>query len=116
MAAEGRVNFLPEYMTGKDKLDPLIVSFVENRTTISRREQLDIYDAMAALRPKLDAIARQYDAIVTPSVPGEAWLGTESGDSRMCSLWTTLHLPTVQIPGFASKNGMPIGLTLAAPR
>jgi Asp-tRNA(Asn)/Glu-tRNA(Gln) amidotransferase A subunit family amidase len=117
MASEGRVNFLPEYMVSKDKLDPLLISHVENQTKISRREQLDIYDAMAALRPKLDAIAGQYDAIVTPSVPGEAWVGIErTGDARFCALWTSLHVPCINIPGFASESGMPIGLTLVAPR
>ena len=117
MAAEGRVNFLPEYMIAKDKLDSLLISHVENQTKISRREQLDMYDSIAALRPKIDAVAREYDAIITPSVPGEAWVGQErTGDARFCGMWTALHVPCVNIPGFASENGMPIGLTLVAPR
>lgn len=117
MAAEGRVNFIPEYMIAKDKLDDLLVSHVENRTNISRKEQLEIYDTIAALRPKFDALAREYDAIVTPSVPGEAWLGIQrTGDARFCGTWTALHVPCVQVPGFASESGMPIGLTLVAPR
>jgi NCS1 family nucleobase:cation symporter-1 len=27
-----------------------------------------------------------------------------------------LHVPVINIPGFAGENGMPIGLTLVAPR
>lgn len=117
MAAEGRVNFLPEYMIDKDGLDSLLISHVENQTKISRKEQLQLYDSVAALRPKFDALAQEYDAIITPSVPGEAPLGIEkTGDARLCGLWTALHVPVVQVPGFASESGMPIGLSLVAPR
>ena len=114
---EARANFLAEYMMEKDGLDPLLIGHVENVTNISRRMQLDAYDSLAALRPVVDRLARQYDAIVTPSVPAEAPMGTKwTGDARFCSMWTILHVPCVNVPGFASENGMPIGLTLVAPR
>ena len=31
-------------------------------------------------------------------------------------MWTALHVPSVNLPGFAGENGMPIGLTLVGPR
>lgn len=31
-------------------------------------------------------------------------------------MWTILHVPAINIPGFAGENGMPIGLTLVTPR
>lgn len=31
-------------------------------------------------------------------------------------MWTILHPPTINVPGFAGENGMPIGLTLVGPR
>jgi Asp-tRNA(Asn)/Glu-tRNA(Gln) amidotransferase A subunit family amidase len=114
---EARVNFLLEYMIDKDSLHPLLAGHVENKTNITRRMQLDAYDQLAALRPVVDRLASQYDAIVTPSVPSEAPMGLgHTGDARFCSMWTALHVPCVNIPGFASENGMPIGLTLVAPR
>lgn len=117
MAAEGRVNFLPEYMTDKHRLDPLLISHVENQTKVSRKEQLEMYDSIAALRPKFEAIAREFDAVIAPSVPGQAPEGLErTGDARMCGIWTALHMPVINIPGFASDIGMPIGLSLVAPR
>lgn len=117
MDGEARVSFLPEYSTDRDRLDPFFVGHVENTGKITRRMLLDAYDQLGALRPVIDRLASRYDAIVTPSVPGEAPVGlTYTGDSRFCSLWTIMHVPCVNIPGFASENGMPIGLTLAAPR
>lgn len=60
----------------------MIVGHVENSTQLSRKAQLDAYDGCASLRPVWDEIAGHYDAVLTPSVPGEAPLGLEStGDA-----------------------------------
>ncbi|KAK8855834.1 amidase signature enzyme [Apiospora arundinis] len=115
--AEGRVSFLPEHRTAADKLHGFLVGHVENEHKYTRAEQLRAWDSMAALRPKVDAISGRYAAIVTPSVPDEAPKGLEStGSANFCSIWTGLHTPTVNVPGFKGENGMPIGLTLVAPR
>jgi Asp-tRNA(Asn)/Glu-tRNA(Gln) amidotransferase A subunit family amidase len=117
MEGEGRVSFLPEYLIAKDKLSPQLQGFVENKRHFSRKDQLNAYDTVAASRPVIDNIASGYDAIVTPSVPAQAPLGLGStGDARFCSMWTALHVPCVNVPGFASEDGMPIGLTLIGPR
>jgi Asp-tRNA(Asn)/Glu-tRNA(Gln) amidotransferase A subunit family amidase len=117
MNGEGRVNFLAEYMIGKDKMHESLVGHVENTKNITRRQQLDAYDTVAALRPVFDKIASQYDAVITPSVPAQAPMGIEStGDARFCGMWTALHVPCVNVPGFASDEGAPIGLTLIGPR
>jgi amidase len=115
--AEGRVNFLREYRVGKDKLDSLLHEWVENKRGLSRKEVVQIQDEIAALRPRIDEIAGRYDALITPSVIGEAPAGTEStGSPQFCALWTGLHVPVINIPGFAGSTGMPIGLTLVCPR
>jgi len=116
MEGEGRVAFLPEYMVDRGGLSDYLQAYVENRRGFSRKDQLNAYDTIAASRPVIDKLASQYDAIVTPSVPAEAPEGMLTGDARFCSMWTSLHVPCVQIPGFASEKGMPIGLTLVAPR
>ncbi|WWD21663.1 hypothetical protein CI109_106149 [Kwoniella shandongensis] len=117
MDGEARASFLPEYITSKDSLAPYLQGHVENKTKITRKMQLQGYDELAALRPIIDKIAGEYDAIVTPSVPGEAPLGIgHTGSARLCAMWTALQVPCINIPGFASENGMPIGLTLVAPR
>ncbi|KAK7967055.1 uncharacterized protein PG986_001332 [Apiospora aurea] len=115
--AEGRVAFLPEHRTAADRLHGFLVGHVENEHKYMHAEQLRAWDSMAALRPKMDAIAAGYAAIVTPSVPDEAPKGLEStGSASFCSIWTGLHTPTVNVPGFKGENSLPIGLTLVAPR
>ncbi|ELQ40264.1 glutamyl-tRNA(Gln) amidotransferase subunit A [Pyricularia oryzae Y34] len=90
---------------------------VENAAAITRRQQLAAFDAIAAARPRVDEILAGYDAVVVPSVPDEAPTGLEStGSAAFCVIWTALHTPVVNIPGFMGENGMPIGLSLVAPR
>lgn len=31
-------------------------------------------------------------------------------------MWTILHVPCLNLPGFAGENSMPVGLTLVEPR
>jgi Asp-tRNA(Asn)/Glu-tRNA(Gln) amidotransferase A subunit family amidase len=44
-------------------------------------------------------------------------LGIEkTGSAAFCLIWTALHTPVVNVPGFKGENGMPIGVSLVAPR
>ncbi|KAK0104162.1 hypothetical protein ONS96_005256 [Cadophora gregata f. sp. sojae] len=114
---EGRSSFLGNYLLARDKLDSLIQNQVENSSNLTRKAQLEAYDGCAKLRPVWDDIASQYDAVLTPSVPDEAPLDINStGDASFCSMWTILHVPALNIPGFAGRNGLPIGLTLVGAR
>ncbi|KXJ96207.1 amidase [Microdochium bolleyi] len=120
--SEGRVSFLPDYRcrTGEDHqllLDDFLVGHVENRDRITRRQQLAAWDGLAALRPRVDEVARGFDAVLAPSVPDEAPLGLEStGSAAFNAMWTALHTPVINLPGFQGANGMPIGLSLVGPR
>ncbi|KAL4894074.1 amidase signature domain-containing protein [Aspergillus ambiguus] len=117
MASDGQVAFLPEYRMDCGRLHDSLVGLVENRAQHSRAEQLKAFDGIAMLRPKIDEIASQYAAILVPSVPDEAPVGIEStGSAAFNGMWTALHTPVINIPGFKGTNGMPIGLSLVAPR
>ncbi|GAA5859656.1 hypothetical protein JCM1840_006395 [Sporobolomyces johnsonii] len=120
LAGEGRTAFLGDYLTHPDKLDPLILSHAENKTHVTRAQQLEAYDKIAALRPKMDTIAARYDALITPSVPGEAPVMEEpmrfTGDPSFNLMWTVLHLPVLNVPGFKGPSGCPVGLSLVTPR
>ncbi|KAI2469551.1 amidase [Annulohypoxylon bovei var. microspora] len=117
LRTDGRPTFLPEYRVAKDKLAPFLVNHVENEYNISRAAQLEAFDGVASLRPRIDEIASKYAAILTPSVVDEAPAGTEStGSPAFNAIWTALHTPVTNIPGFKGENGLPVGLSLVAPR
>ena len=116
---DGQSCVLGEYImdTGAEPLlHPQLRSYVENKRGVTKKAVLAAHDSMAALRPKIDAIAAGYDAIVTPAIPSEAPIGTTTGDARFQGMWTTLHNPLVTVPGFAAGSGMPMSLMLVAPR
>ncbi|OJJ83164.1 amidase [Aspergillus glaucus CBS 516.65] len=117
-ATDGHVSFLPEYRRpkGKENLGPLVVEQVENTGRYTHADQLRALDGMAALRPKIDTIAGRYAAILTPSVVDEAPVGFHTGSYVFNNIWTALHVPVINVPGFRGKHGLPIGLSLIAPR
>ncbi|XXH06102.1 hypothetical protein Hte_012547 [Hypoxylon texense] len=96
--SDGRPTFLPEYRIAKDKLSPFLADHVENGCKIPRAAQLEAFDGIAALRPKIDEIASKYAAILTPSVVDEAPAGTEStGSPAFNSMWTVSSLSLVDV-------------------
>ncbi|EXM16594.1 Amidase signature (AS) superfamily [Fusarium oxysporum f. sp. vasinfectum] len=79
--------------------------------------QLMASDNLAAMRPVFDRFASEYAAVLTPSVPDEALVGLESTGSHIfCAMWSGLHAPVLNVPGFKGDHDMPIGLSLVAPR
>ncbi|KAB5570703.1 amidase [Coniochaeta sp. 2T2.1] len=117
MHTDGRTAFLPEYRAHKDKLDAFLVGHVENRGGFTHKARLEALDGIAALRPKVDAVLAGYEALLTPSVLDEAPVGIEStGSAAFNGVWTALHVPVVNVPGFQGENGLPIGVSLVATR
>ncbi|OAA59659.1 amidase [Niveomyces insectorum RCEF 264] len=115
--AEGMTSFLAEYRTRKEGLSDFLVAQVENKNNITRADQVKAFDSMAAARPVVDELAGRYDAILTPSVMDEAPAGISStGSAAFNGIWTALHMPVVNVPGFEGANGLPIGLSLVGPR
>ncbi len=89
LACDGRTAFLPEYHTDRALLDESLIRCVENDKKHTRADQLAAFDAIASLRPKMDKIAANYAAIITPSVPDEAPLGLEkTGSAAFNCIWT----------------------------
>ncbi len=63
-----------------------------------------------------DAIAG-YDAVLTPSAPGEAPEGLDfTGIPAFNTLWTLLHTPCVTIPAGTGPRGLPLGAQLVTRR
>ncbi|KAF2217661.1 hypothetical protein CERZMDRAFT_31713 [Cercospora zeae-maydis SCOH1-5] len=115
--SDGRVSFLPEYRLAKSSLAADLVEHVEEFHGYTRKQYLSACDTIAALRPKWDALAEKYDAVIAPSVPDVAPEGLErTGSAIFQGFWTALHTPIVNVPGFRGEENMPIGLSLVAPR
>ncbi|KAL6364540.1 hypothetical protein LRP88_01943 [Fusarium phalaenopsidis] len=93
---EGGTTFLPEYLSAKQDLHDHLIGWVENNQKITHKDQLEAYDGLSALRPKFDAIASRYDAVLAPSVLGEAPEGLDNTGS--------VALPSHQHSGFSGSE------------
>ncbi|RDW84118.1 amidase [Aspergillus mulundensis] len=117
MASDGRTTFLPEYLIDKTRLQTFLANQVENVNGWTHKQELAAFDGVASLRPVIDSIVDGFDALITPSVVDEAPLGNGStGSAAFNGMWTALHTPVVNIPGFKGENGMPVGVSLVAAR
>lgn len=114
MRALGRVSFLHLQRTAPDKLSPGIRRSMERIDDATLRTTLD---RAAMLRSRFDTMAARFDAVMTPSAPGEAPAGLAStGPSIFNGLWTLLHVPCISLPGLIGPQGMPVGIQLVGAR
>jgi Asp-tRNA(Asn)/Glu-tRNA(Gln) amidotransferase A subunit family amidase len=114
MWAEGRVSFLDLHHIVPNKISPGIRKSMER---IGNKRLCAALDHAATLRPVFDASARAFDAVITPSAPGEAPVGLAfTGDSIFNGLWTLLHVPCINLPGLTGPQGLPVGIQLVGAR
>ena len=113
---DGQTAFRADYQVSKDKMAVFLTEHVENAWHHTRKDYLEAFDGISLLRPKWDALAEKYAAVVVPSVPDEAPQGIHTGNAVFNSWTTALHIPVVNVPGFEGENGLPVGLTLAGAR
>ena len=114
MCGEGYFAFLNLLRCHRDDLSESI------RTRLSRipiSKLLATADEAASLRPQFDRLAERFDAILTPSAPGEAPVGANvPADATFNGMWTLLHAPCITLPGLVGPEGLPVGVQLVAPR
>ncbi|KAK1850265.1 amidase [Colletotrichum chrysophilum] len=116
LEAEIGVAFHREYSTSRDQISEYLASIAQTAHTGSKKAYLRALDKIAALRPKMDEIADRYTAIVTPSAIDVAPKGTGTGSSDFNAMWTALHMPVINVPGFKGEDDMPVGLSLVTSR
>ncbi|KAK2731403.1 amidase [Colletotrichum kahawae] len=116
LEAEIGVAFHKEYSTSRDQISDYLASIAQTAHTGSKKAYVRALDKIAALRPKIDEIADRYTAIVTPSPIDVAPKGTGTGSSDFNAMWTALHTPVINVPGFKGEDDMPVGLSLVTSR
>lgn len=89
---------------------------VESAATYDDAALIAAWDMAADGRRAVEAMLAGYDAMLTPSAPGVAPVGRGPGNPVFNQLWTMLHLPVVNLPLARGEQGLPIGVSLVAPR
>jgi aspartyl-tRNA(Asn)/glutamyl-tRNA(Gln) amidotransferase subunit A len=71
----------------------------------------------AWLIDRISAALSDYDAVLMPAAPGPAPKGIETtGDATLLAPWSLLGLPAITVSAGLSRDGLPLGLQLVAPR
>ena len=117
MQAEMRTSFLSDYRLLGDALYPELVSIMRNEAEDTHADLVAALDLAARCRASFDRLAAKFDAVLTPSTPGEAPIGPENtGTAVFNRIWTLIHMPCVNVPGLIGPAGLPVGVTLTGPR
>jgi Asp-tRNA(Asn)/Glu-tRNA(Gln) amidotransferase A subunit family amidase len=117
MEVEMAHNLHRDFEKGGEQLSATLRKLIERgRNTLA----VDYTRALAAAAPlneALESVFDEYDAILTPSAPGEAPQGLDTtGNPAFCTLWTYLGTPAVTLPLMRSGAGLPLGVQLVARR
>ena len=105
-----------EWERGRESLSaPLREQLARGRAILA----LDYQKALARiaqLNAGFDELFENFDAIVTPSAPGEAPAAATTGDPVFCSLWSMCGMPALNLPLMAGPAGLPLGVQLVGKR
>lgn len=113
MAAEMAANLAFHHERDRDRMTDKLRSFIEQGRAVSAVDYIAARTLAPRLRASLDDLFHHFDAILTPSAPGEAPVGLEStGNPTFCTIWTLTGLPAISLPILQGANGMPIGAQL----
>ena len=117
MLAEIAHNLRHYRARGAERLAGETLAAIEDGRLVTATEYLAALDWRETLYAGLEAIFERYDAIVTPSAPGEAPMGLENTGSAVFNvLWSLLGVPTVSLPLLTGANGLPVGVQLVGRR
>jgi Asp-tRNA(Asn)/Glu-tRNA(Gln) amidotransferase A subunit family amidase len=115
MAVESLEALTPEWTGHRDRLSPELRTYLDDAP-----RHLDAYDDAVALagrcRTMLDGVFDGLDALLAPSVLGEAPDPSTTGDPLLCRIWTLLGTPAVAVPGLTGAAGLPLGVQVVGAR
>jgi len=115
MEADLAMNFAAEYKDGGDVMSTVLREMIERGQKVLATEYNTALARIDDFNEDMDAIFKQYDAILTPSAPGEAPKGLEStGSPTFCTIWTLCGTPALNLPVLVGPKGLPLGVQLVS--
>jgi amidase len=116
MAAEAARVLAPVLARHGDGASEVLREFVREGRGVAADREAAARGQAQRCRELLRGIFQRFDALLTPSVVGEAPPGLEStGDPAFNRIWTLLGTPCVSVPAGRGPAGMPVGVQLVGP-
>jgi Asp-tRNA(Asn)/Glu-tRNA(Gln) amidotransferase A subunit family amidase len=113
---EGARCFAYELTRHREQLSQKLLELLAPAEGITYAAYAEAMALADTCRRQLDSIFTDYDVLLVPSAPGEAPAGLEAtGNPIFNRIWTLLHTPAVNLPGFQGPNGLPVGVQVIGP-
>lgn len=113
MEADLAKNFAYDFDRAPEKFSAKLIEMIERGQKVRAVEYNIAIERQQELERGLDQLVSEYDAILTPSAPGEAPVGLDAtGSPAFCTLWTYTGMPAITLPLMQGEAGMPIGVQL----
>lgn len=117
MGHEAAAAFAPQRRLHAAQLSPAFAEFLSAGLEIDGAAFAAAQGQAARARIELDALFESVDVLLAPSAEGEAPDGlAATGNPIFNRMWTLLGAPCVHVPVGTGGHGMPVGVTLVAPR
>jgi amidase len=117
MGYEALGAFAPERRTHAGLFSAAFAAFLEAALSVDGRRFADAQQLAEQARAELATLFRTVDVLVAPSSEGEAPAGLEAtGNPVFNRMWTLLGVPCVHVPLGVGTTGLPVGVTVIAPR
>ena len=111
MEADLARSFADEYKRGKAEMSAVLCEMIERGRKVTDSDYDGALARMQDYSAFLEEIFDEYDAILTPSIPGPAPAGLDAtGSPVMNTIWTFCGTPAINVPLLQSPEGLPIGV------
>jgi Asp-tRNA(Asn)/Glu-tRNA(Gln) amidotransferase A subunit family amidase len=115
MEADLAMNLAREYKDGEGLMSTALREMIERGQKVLATEYNTALARVGEFNEYVNAMFKQYDAILTPSAPGEAPKGLEStGNPAFCTIWTLCGTPALNLPVLMGPKGLPLGVQLVS--
>jgi Asp-tRNA(Asn)/Glu-tRNA(Gln) amidotransferase A subunit family amidase len=92
-------------------LSPPLQQLLDRGRTVTPEQYAVARTHRDEYRKWFDDLSAKFDAVVTPSAPGEAPEGyANTGDAVFNSLWTQAGMPAINVPSGFGPKGLPLGI------
>ena len=116
LAFESARTFFYEWMHHRQRISAKLAETIEQGLACDYRAYRAALALGEAARREIETLFAEHDVLLAPSAVGEPPTKDSTGDPLFNRLWTFLHVPCINVPGFSGPNGLPVGVQLIAAR
>lgn len=104
-----------EHAHARDRLSPKLLASLDRGAATPAADYDRARSTARRARKAATELFEHVDVLLTPSAPGAAPRGLEAtGDPKFNKLWTLTGNPCLNIPGFTTTEGLPLGVQMVA--